>query len=117
MDADYPTKWVIIACRFTSKGLSHKVLAGMIRNDFQESLFWDFEDFDDNDIDGWLVGDFKRYCAALEIRPEEFADIPVSDLANLPLPALVKERREQKKLSIEVIVGTLIVGTLFLKKL
>ncbi len=83
------------------KGLSHKDLAKMIRSDFQESLFWDFENFDDNDIDGWVVGDLKKYCAALEIKPEEFADIPVSDLAHLPLPALVKARREQKGLTVE----------------
>jgi transcriptional regulator with XRE-family HTH domain len=84
-----------------AKGLSEKDLAGMIGTDFQESLFWDFESGDDNDIDGWLLGDFKKYCAALEIKPEEFADIPVSDLANLPLPDLVKVRREQKNLSIQ----------------
>jgi transcriptional regulator with XRE-family HTH domain len=83
------------------KGLSHKDLAEIIRSDFQESLFWDFERGRDNDIDGWLLGDFKRYCAALEVKPTEFADIPVSDLANLPLPALVKARREEKNLSVE----------------
>lgn len=37
----------------------------------------------------------------LGIKPEEFADIPVSDLASLPLPDLVRVRREQKDLSIE----------------
>ncbi|MDD2335954.1 MAG: hypothetical protein PHD01_05185 [Geobacteraceae bacterium] len=83
------------------KGLNHKDLAVMIRNDFQESLFWDFERGDENDIDGWLLGDFKRYCASLEVKPTEFADIPVSDLANLPLPALVRARREEKNLSVD----------------
>lgn len=84
-----------------AKGLSKKDVAEMIGTNFQESLLWDFEGGDDNDIDGWLLGDFRKYCAALEIKPEEFADVPVSDLANLPLPDLVKTRREQKNLSIE----------------
>jgi transcriptional regulator with XRE-family HTH domain len=84
-----------------AKGLSEREVAGMIRSDFQESLLWDFESGDDYDIDGWLLGDFKRYCAALEIKPTEFADIPVCELANLPLPALVKTRREQKGLTVE----------------
>lgn len=84
-----------------AKGLSQKDVAQVIRNDFQESLLWDFERGDDNDVDGWLIADFKKYCAAIEIKPEEFADIPISDLADLPLPALVKARREQKNLSIE----------------
>jgi len=83
------------------KRLSEREVAGMIRSDFQESLLWDFENGDDNDIDGWLLGDFKRYCAALEIKPTEFADIPISDLATQPLPALVKTRREQKRLTVE----------------
>jgi transcriptional regulator with XRE-family HTH domain len=82
-----------------AKGLSQKDVAQMIRSDFQESLLWDFESGDDNDIDGWLLGDFKKYCAALEIEPEEFANVPVSDLANLPLPDLVRVRREQKELA------------------
>lgn len=84
-----------------TKGLSEKDVAGMIRSDFQESLLWDFEEGDDNDIDGWVLGDFKKYCASLEIKPTEFADIPISDLANLPLPGLVKARREQKGLTVE----------------
>ncbi len=84
-----------------AKGLSQKDVAQVIRNDFQESLLWDFERGDDNDVDGWLIADFKKYCAAIEIKPEEFADIPISDLADLSLPALVKTRREQKNLSIE----------------
>jgi len=40
------------------KGLSERDAAEMIRSDFQESLLWDFESGDDNDIDGWLLGDF-----------------------------------------------------------
>lgn len=84
-----------------AKGLSQMDVAQMIRSDFQESILWDFERGDDNDIDGWLVGDFKKYCTAVEIKPEEFADIPISDLANLPLSVLVKVRREQKNISIE----------------
>jgi ribosome-binding protein aMBF1 (putative translation factor) len=83
------------------KGLRHKELARMIRNDFQESLFWDFESGRDNDIDGWLLGDFKRYSAALDFKPTDFADIPVSDLASLSLPDLVKVRREEKNLTVE----------------
>lgn len=83
------------------KGLNQADVAGMIRKDFQESLIWDFEASDDNDIDGWLIGDFKQYCSALEIPPTEFADIPISDLASLPLATLVKTRREQKNWSIE----------------
>jgi len=83
------------------KGLSEKDVAQMIRSDFQESLLWDFEGGDDNDADGWLIGDFKNYCNVIETKPEDFADIPISDLASLPLPALVKARREQKNLSIE----------------
>ncbi|NVN93337.1 MAG: hypothetical protein HXX11_22455 [Desulfuromonadales bacterium] len=84
-----------------AKGLSQKDVAQMIGSDFRESLLWDFERGDDNDIDGWLIGDFKKYCTAIEIKPEEFADIPITDLANLPLSALVKTRREQKCISIE----------------
>jgi transcriptional regulator with XRE-family HTH domain len=87
--------------RREAKGLSQKDVAQMIGSDFQESLLWDFERGNDNDVDGWLVGDFKKYCKAIEINPEEFADIPISDLTSLPLPALVKARREQKKLSVE----------------
>lgn len=79
-----------------AKGLSQKDVAQMIRSDFQESLLWDFESGDDNDIDGWLIGDFKKYCTTIDIKPEEFADIPITDLAILPLSALVKARREQK---------------------
>lgn len=84
-----------------AKGLSQKEVVQMIGNDFQESLLWDFERGDDNDVDGWLIGDFKKYCTAIDIYPEEFADIPTTDLSNLPLSALVKARREQKNLSIE----------------
>lgn len=84
-----------------AKKLGQKDVAQMIGNDFQESLLWDFERGDDNDIDGWMIADFKKYCEAIEIKPEEFADIPITDLASLPLQSLVKARREQKNLSIE----------------
>lgn len=83
------------------KGLNLEQLAKLISDDFQESLFWDFENFDDNDIDGWSIVDFIRYCAALGISPTEFADIPILDLSELPLPLLVKTRREEKGYSIE----------------
>jgi len=83
------------------RGLSWGQLAKLISDDFQESLFWDFEDGDDNDIDNWSVEDFKRYCVALGVRPSEFADIPISDIADLPLPILVKTRREEKGYSVE----------------
>ena len=83
------------------KGLNLEQLAKHIRDDFQESLFWDFEHFDDNDIDGWSIVDFRRYCAVLEINPTEFADVPISDISDLPLKLLVKTRREEKGYSIE----------------
>lgn len=87
--------------RREAKGLSTREVAEMISCDFQESLLRDFESGDDNDIDGWLLGDFKKYCAALDIKPPEFADIPVCELVNLPLPSLVKTRRVQKGWTVE----------------
>jgi hypothetical protein len=42
------------------KGLETKQLAKLISDDFQESLLWDFEAYDDNDIDGWSIIDFKK---------------------------------------------------------
>ncbi len=83
------------------KGLTTAQLAKLISDDFQESLFWDFEDGDDNDIDGWSIPEFKRYCAVLEINPTEFADIPISNISDLPLSQLVKTRREEKNISKE----------------
>jgi len=83
------------------KGLNWEQLAKLITDDFEESLFWDFEGSDDNDIDNWSIVDFKRYCAVLGIVPTEFADIPMFDISGLPLPLLVKTRREEKRFSIE----------------
>ncbi len=62
------------------KGLSESELVSRIRSDFQESLIWDFESGDDNDIDGMSIRDFKMYCKTLDINPVDYADIPVSDL-------------------------------------
>lgn len=83
------------------KGMNIEQLAKFIRNDFQESLLWDFEYSDDNDLDGWPIMEFKRYCLALGMDPTEFADIPISDIADLPLPMLIKTRREEKGFSIK----------------
>jgi transcriptional regulator with XRE-family HTH domain len=83
------------------RGLDLKQLAKLIRDDFQESDFYDFENGDDNDIDGWSIVDFKRYCAEIGVSPTEFADIPISDISGLPLGLLVKTRRTEKRLSIE----------------
>ena len=83
------------------KGLTTAQLAKLISDNFQESLFWDFEGFDDNDIDGWSIPDFKRYCEILGINPADFSDIPISNLARLTLPVLVKTRREEKNISVE----------------
>src|SRR5262245_25820252 len=83
------------------KGLSHAELGRLIRPGFQESLLWDFEAGDDNDIDGWLVEDFKSYCSVLEVSPVQFADSATTDLAHLSLPALIKARREEKNWSAE----------------
>jgi DNA-binding XRE family transcriptional regulator len=83
------------------KGLTTVQLAKLISDNFQESLFWDFEGFDDNDIDGWSISDFKRYCEILGINPTDFADIPISNLSHLTLPILVKTRREEKNISVE----------------
>jgi transcriptional regulator with XRE-family HTH domain len=82
------------------KGLSEAELASRIRPDFQESLIWDFESGDDNDIDGMSIRDFKLYCKTLDIEPSEYAEIPVSDLKELPLSSLIKTRREELGYSI-----------------
>ena len=76
-------------------------MAALISPNFQESLLWDFESGDDADIDGWSIRDYKRYCEILDIAPAEYANIPVSDLNNLPLSALIKTRREEMKYSIK----------------
>ena len=75
-------------------------MASLIGPDFQESLIWDFESSDDNDIDGMSIRDFKFYCKALDINPVEYADMPVSDLRELPLSSLIKSRREELGYSI-----------------
>jgi ribosome-binding protein aMBF1 (putative translation factor) len=77
-------------------GFSKKELAEQIQPGFQESLLQDFELGDDNDLDSWNISDFKAYCAALEIQPCTFAEIPVSNLSHLPLSELIKARREEK---------------------
>lgn len=83
------------------KGLSKADLAALIATDFQESLLWDFESGDDSDIDGWPIQDFKKYCEILDIEPSEYALVPVSDLSNMPLPMLIKSRREEMGYSIQ----------------
>ena len=83
------------------KGLSEAEIASRISSDFQESLLWDFEAGDDTDIDGMSIQDFKKYCEILEIEPTEFADIPVSNMLNLPLSSLVKSRRDEMGYSIQ----------------
>ena len=82
------------------KGLSESELASLIGPDFQESLIWDFESGDDNDIDGMSIRDFKLYCKTLDINPVDYADIPVSDLQELPLSSLIKTRRKEMGYSI-----------------
>jgi transcriptional regulator with XRE-family HTH domain len=82
------------------KGLTEDELAKLIRHDFEPSLLWDFESGDDNDIDGWSIIDFKRYCEALGTKPTDFADVPSSDMSHLPLALIVKTRREEKRYSI-----------------
>ena len=82
------------------KGLSEADVASLISPDFQESLLWDFESGDDNDIDGWSIQDFKRYCETLNITPSEYATLPVSGMGPMPLSALIKTRREEMGYSI-----------------
>jgi len=80
--------------------MSEAELASHISPDFQESTIWDFESGDDNDIDGMSIRDFKSYCKALDINPAEYADIPLSNLRDLPLSSLIKIRREEMGYSI-----------------
>jgi ribosome-binding protein aMBF1 (putative translation factor) len=82
------------------KGLSETELALQISSDFQESLLWDFEAGDDTDIDGWSIQDFKKYCDILEIDPTALADIPVSNMLDLSLAALVRTRGNEMGYSI-----------------
>ncbi len=48
-------------------GLGEAVLAASIRPDFPPGMIWDFENGGDSHLDGWLLRDFKRYCAALDL--------------------------------------------------
>jgi len=82
------------------KGLSESELALRISPDFQESRMWDFESGYDNDIDGMSIRDFKLYCKTLDINPVDYADVPVSDLKELPLSSLIKTRRKEMGYSI-----------------
>ena len=82
------------------KGLSEADIASLISPNFQASLIWDFESGDDTDIDGWTIQEFKKYCEIIEIKTTEFSDIPASDLHDLPLSKLVKNRRTEMGYSI-----------------
>ena len=82
------------------KGLSAAELSSLISPVFQESIISDFESGDDNDIDGMSIRDFKSYCEALNIKPAEYANIPVSNLRDLPLSSLIKTRRKEMGYSI-----------------
>jgi len=86
--------------RRLAANLSPSQVAASIAPDFEESLLWDFEDGDDNDIDEWSIQDFKRYCEALSLNPADFADIPTKDIGHLPLPDLVRTRRKEKGYSL-----------------
>jgi predicted transcriptional regulator len=81
-------------------GLSEAQVAQKIRPDFQESLLWDFEGGDDNDIDGWSIQDFKVYCEILNVPPTDYIDIPIQGLQQLSLQEIVRKRREEKGISI-----------------
>ncbi len=83
------------------KGLREEDVANLIGPDFQKSLFWDFESGDDSDIDGFSIQEFKRYCEILDIKPTNYADIPVSDKQKMPLSIIVKTRREEMGYSIK----------------
>ncbi len=82
------------------KGLSESELASLIGPNFDESRIWDFESGDDNDIDGLSIREFKLYCKALDINSVEYADIPASNLRDLPLSSLIRARREELGYSI-----------------
>jgi transcriptional regulator with XRE-family HTH domain len=85
------------------KGLSENDVARLIGPKFQASLLWDFESGDDNDIDGWSIIEFKKYCEILGVNPTDFADIPTSNLNGLSLSELIKARRDEKGYSIEAL--------------
>ena len=101
--------------RRIEKGLSAAELAFQISEEFQESLLWDFEAGDDTDIDGWSIRDFKKYCDILEISPAEFADVPVSDLLDLPLSSLVRTRRNEMGYSISELSDHIGFGEIVIK--
>lgn len=81
--------------------LSEDDVARLIGPDFQASLLWDFESGDDNDIDGWTIIEFKKYCDILRVKVTDFVDIPTSNLNGLSLSELIKVRREEKGYSLE----------------
>jgi len=83
------------------KGLSEDDVARLIGPNFQPSELWDFESGDDNDIDGWSLIEFKKYCEILGVKATDFADIPTSDLSELSLSELIKARRDEKGYSVE----------------
>ena len=83
------------------KNLSEEDIARNIGPEFQASLLWDFESGDDNDIDGFTINIFKKYCEQLGIKPAEFADIPIKDIGELSLSKIVMERRIEKGFTVE----------------
>ncbi len=82
-------------------GLDEEQVALLIGENFQASLLWDFEEFDDNDIDGWPIEDLKKYCEVIGIELKEIAEIPISDHLDLPLASLIRTRREEKGITKE----------------
>jgi len=81
------------------KGLTEEDVVAAIRPGFQASLLWDFEDFDDEDLDAWSLADFKQYCKVLEIEPAAYAEMAMQDLKDTSLAELVRKRREEMHLS------------------
>lgn len=76
-------------------------MAKLIGPEFQPSMLWGFEDGDDNDINGWSIEDFKKYCEILKVDPEILFIITISNLDDLNLNELIKARREEKCLTQE----------------
>ncbi len=87
--------------RRIEKGLTEEQVSEQMGNDFQSSLLWDFEEFDDNDIDGWSIEVLKRYCEVIGIEPKEIAEAPISKQNNLSLAKLICTRREEKGITKE----------------
>jgi len=83
------------------RGFSEEEIANRIGSNFQASLLWDFEGGDDNDIDGWSIDGFKKYCEILEVEPEEVFSVVLSNLSGLNLNELLRSRREEKGISQE----------------